>query len=484
MWLSAGSGLSLVHGFSFKGTVVSRFPSQRRRRDGTRHDHTAYKSTECPTYFVPPVGSASLQDADPEIFDLISMEALRQRKQMNLIASENYASPAVLEALGSCLVNKYSEGYPGKRYYAGNSNIDAVELLCQKRALSLFKLNSSEWSVNVQPYSGSPANFAVYTALLNPGDTILGLSLDCGGHLSHGHQTTARKVSATAKYFNCISYGLDAITELVNYEQIEALAIEHKPKLIIAGASAYSRDWDYRRIRLIADKVKAYSMADIAHTAGFVATGLLADPFKSCDVVTCTTQKSLRGPRAGVIFCKKEYVRAINDAVFPGLQGGPHNNQVAGVAVALHEASLPTFKTYAERVIQNARTLSDNFIDLGYKILTNGTDNHMMLISLRQYNVTGKIVEELMESCGILVNRNAVVGDNSALQPSGIRIGTLAVTTMGLGVNDMKQLALLIHQVVMLARSAGDARGIAADKLETIRDHVMLLTKNNTLYID
>jgi glycine hydroxymethyltransferase len=397
---------------------------------------------------------STLQDSDPELHELIKQESDRQRSHLNLIASENYASSAVLEALGSCLVNKYSEGYPGRRYYAGNAIIDNIETTCKLRAMKLFGLKDGEWCVNVQPYSGTPANFAVYTGLLEPGDTMLGLSLNCGGHLSHGHQTAARKVSATSKYFNCLHYGLDPNTELVDYQQLEEMARLHRPRLIVAGASAYSRDWDYSRIKSIAKSIGAYLMADIAHTAGLVATGLLNSPFQHCDVVTCTTQKSLRGPRAGLIFCRTALEKQINEAVFPGIQGGPHNNQIASVAVALQEALHPSYTHYMKSVVVNARALSDALMERGYKVLTNGTDNHIVLVSLKAHNVSAKAMEGVLERCGILVNRNTVVGDKSALNPTGIRMGTLAATTIGLTADDMKQVAQIFHEAVSIAKQS------------------------------
>ena len=385
----------------------------------------------------------SLEDADSEIYNLIVEEYDRQRDSIELIASENYTSAAVRDCLGSVLTNKYSEGYPGARYYGGNEVIDKIERLCQERALNAFGLDADTWAVNVQPYSGSPANFAVYTALLQPHDRIMGLDLPSGGHLTHGFQTAKRRVSATSVYFESMPYkvGPDG---LIDYDEMERLASAFKPKLLIVGASAYSRDFDYGRFRAVADKVGAYLMADIAHISGFVATGLMRSPFDVCDIVTTTTHKTLRGPRAGMIFCRRQYEQKVKDAVFPGLQGGPHEHQIAAIATQLRSVATPEFRDYMETVRDNARALSAHLITDGYAVITGGTDNHLFLLDLRPKGITGAQAEKALESAGISVNKNTIPGDVSALKPSGIRIGTSAITTRGLKPADMKQVAEFI----------------------------------------
>lgn len=406
--------------------------------------------------------SRSLKDADPEIHTLIDQETKRQRGSIELIASENYTSPAVLECLGSILTNKYSEGYPGARYYGGNEVIDRVERLAQKRALAAFGLSEEEWSVNVQPYSGSPANFAVYTGLLKPGDTIMGLDLPDGGHLTHGFKTAKRRVSASAIYFESVAYHVGA-DGLIDYDGVEALALAAQPRLIIVGASAYSRDFDYARFRRVADSVGAYLMADIAHIAGFVATGLMRSPFPWCDVVTTTTNKTLRGPRAGLIFSRAGLAQKIRDAVFPGLQGGPHQNQIAAIATQMREVATPEYRAYMERVRENARALAAALTAAGLTVVTGGTDNHLMLIDLRARGITGADAERALELTGISVNKNTIPGDLSALKPSGIRIGTAAVTTRGLRVEHMHRLSGFIMSALRHVGDEGALRLIHQD---------------------
>lgn len=402
----------------------------------------------------------SLGEADPEVCEIITKEKERQFKSLELIASENFTSRAVMEAVGSCLTNKYSEGLPGKRYYGGNEYIDELETLCQKRALAAFNLDENKWGVNVQPLSGSPANFEVYTAILKPHDRIMGLDLPHGGHLSHGFMTPKRRVSGTSIYFESMPYRLDESTGLVNYDMLEKTAILFRPKLIIAGASAYPRDFDYPRLRQIADAVGAFLMMDMAHISGLVAASVVADPFKYCDVVTTTTHKSLRGPRGGMIFFKKDPVlgveleSAINNAVFPGLQGGPHNHTIGGLAVCLKHAQSPEFKVYQNKVVSNCRALASRLVELGYKLVSGGSDNHLVLVDLRPMGIDGARVEKILDMASITLNKNSVPGDKSALVPGGIRIGSPAMTTRGFSEKEFVAIADFIHEGVEITLEA------------------------------
>lgn len=380
---------------------------------------------------------------------LIRSEEKRQQGALNLIASENYVSPAVRAAMGSVLTNKYSEGYPGARYYSGNSIIDQVELRAQQLALKLFRLAPESWGVNVQPYSGSPANFAVYTALVPPGGTILSLRLDMGGHLTHGHH-----VSATSTFWKFIHYHVDEHTHMLDYDAIQAIAVRERPQMIVAGYSAYAREIDFAAFRKIADRCGALLFIDFSHIAGLVAGGMHMSPFPHADVAMTTTHKTLRGPRGAMIIARKSHIGAINKAVFPGLQGGPHNHQTAAIAVALTEALKPSFSSYAAHVVANARALSGALGSLGWNIETGGTDTHLLLANLAPLEIDGAEAERRLERAGILVNKNAIPYDQrSPSRPSGIRIGTAAATTRGLRAADMPRIAEWMHTVLTTGRT-------------------------------
>lgn len=406
-------------------------------------------------------GLRPLEEVDAEMCELIELEKRRQFTSIELIASENFASRAVMDCLGSCLTNKYAEGLPGKRYYGGNEIVDQVENMCRDRALQAYGLNAENWGVNVQPYSGSPANFAVYTGLLKPHDRIMGLDLPSGGHLTHGFYTLDKKtmsrkaVSATSVYFESLPYRVDPSTGIIDYDELARTAAIFKPALIVCGGSAYPRDWDYARYRKIADDNGALLMMDMAHISGLVVTKEAANPFDYCDVVTTTTHKSLRGPRSGIIFFKKDargFEDKINAAVFPALQGGPHVHQIAGVAVQLREAMKPEFKAYVVQLKKNIAAMADRLVaHHGYKLATGGTDNHLLLWDLRPAGITGSKIEKICDVCQITLNKNAVPGDVSALSPGGVRIGAPAMTTRGLVEKDFVEVADILHVAVELA---------------------------------
>ncbi len=384
----------------------------------------------------------NLAKKDSQIAKLIKSEIERQETTINLIASENIAPKEVLETLGSPLVNKYSEGYPGKRYYSGVKFYDEIESLCQKRALELFDLSDAKWGVNVQPLSGTPANLAIYGALAEQGEKILGMSLAAGGHLSHG-----TKISFSGKFWRGVFYGVNS-EGFLDYKEIEKIALEEKPKIIIAGATAYSREIDFKKFSEIAKKVGAYLVADISHTAGLIAADLHLSPFSFADVVMFTTHKTLRGPRGAVIFAKTELIDKINKAVFPGVQGGPHNNITAAKAVAFKLAKSEQFKKYQKQVIKNAKVLAEELKKYGLNILTGGTDNHLIVLDLKSMSIGGKEAEEILEKGGILVNREMLPDDQKALNPSGIRLGTPYITSRGMKVEQMKQIANWIKRIL------------------------------------
>lgn len=384
----------------------------------------------------------NIQKQDPQLYEIMKREEQRQKEGIELIASENYVSLPVLEAMGSVLTNKYSEGYPGKRYYGGNEVIDEAETLAINRAKELFGAEH----VNVQPLSGSPANLAVYMGLLNPGDKVLGFSLDQGGHLSHGHP-----LNFSGKLYTIIPYFVKKGTEIIDMDEVEAIALKEKPKMILAGFSAYSRDLDWKRFREIADKVGAFLFADIAHIAGLIAGKQLENPVPYCDVVSTTTHKTLRGPRGAIIMCKEKFAAQIDKAVFPGVQGGPHDHINAAKAVAFLEALKPEFAEYSKQIIKNAKALSSALQNKGYRIVSGGTDNHLFLVDLYgSKQITGKEAEKALETVEISINKNMIPFDpRKPMDPSGIRLGTPALTTRGCTEKDMETVANLIDEALM-----------------------------------
>lgn len=382
----------------------------------------------------------NLKKEDKEIYDLMKKELKRQEKGIELIASENFVSRAVMEAMGSHLTNKYAEGYPGKRYYGGCGIVDKVEEIARQRAKELFGAEH----VNVQPHSGSQANMAVYFTILKPVDTVLGMDLSNGGHLTHGSP-----VNFSGKLFNFVSYGVDENTETIDYNNVRELALKHKPKLIVAGASAYSRIIDFKKFKEICDEVNAYFMVDMAHIAGLVATGAHPSPVPYADFVTSTTHKTLRGPRGGLILCKEKYAKDLDKNIFPGMQGGPLMHIIAAKAVCFKEALDSSFKTYIDNVVLNCNVLGEELVKYGFKLVSNGTDNHLILVNLSNKNITGKEAENLLDSIGITVNKNTVPNEKrSPFVTSGIRIGTAAVTTRGFDVEAMKEIANIINEAI------------------------------------
>ncbi|KAM5352166.1 hypothetical protein ACJ41O_004889 [Fusarium nematophilum] len=445
--------------------------------------------------------SAHLGKADPAVFDIIEKEKARQKHFINLIPSENFTSQAVLDALGSVMQNKYSEGYPGARYYGGNEFIDQSERLCQQRALESFGLDPKSWGVNVQALSGAPANLYVYSALLNTHDRLMGLDLPHGGHLSHGYQTPTKKISAVSKYFETVPYRLDESTGYIDYDKLEELASIYRPKIIVAGASAYSRLIDYQRMREICDKVNAYLLADIAHISGLIAAKVLPGPFAFADIVTTTSHKSLRGPRGALILYRKgvrkqnpktkedilyDLEGPINNSVFPGHQGGPHNHTITALSVALKQAQTPEFHAYQSQVLTNAKAFAKRLSEpkgkggLGYKLVSGGTDNHLVLADLKPQGIDGSRVERVLELVGVAANKNTVPGDRSALVPGGLRMGTPAMTTRGFNEDDFVRVADVVDRAVTIAsridkaaRKAAEERGEKSPgKLKIFLEHL------------
>ncbi|RDI77472.1 Sec14 cytosolic factor [Venturia inaequalis] len=429
----------------------------------------------------------SLVETDPEVKEIMEKEIKRQRESILLIASENVTSRAVFDALGSPMSNKYSEGYPGARYYGGNEQIDRMELLCQARALKTFGLDPEKWGVNVQTLSGSPANLQVYQAIMRPHERLMGLDLPHGGHLSHGYQTAQRKISAVSTYFETLPYRVNLETGLVDMDRLEENALMYRPKVIVAGTSAYCRNFDYKRFKEVCDKVGCYLMVDMAHISGLIAAGVIPSPFEYADIVTTTTHKSLRGPRGAMIFFRKgvrktdpksgketlyDLENPINFSVFPGHQGGPHNHTITALAVALKQAQTPEFLQYQQQVIKNSKTLEHEFTSLGYTLVTGGTDNHMVLLDLKPQALDGARVEAVLEQVNIACNKNTTPGDKSALTPQGIRIGAPAMTSRGMGEADFKRIANYIDACIKICKEVQAELPKEANKLKDFKAKV------------
>ena len=407
-----------------------------------------------------------LDTQDPEIAAAIKGELRRQREGLEMIPSENFTSKAVLEALGSVMTNKYSEGYPGKRYYGGNQFIDVAENLAIERAKKLFGAEH----VNVQCYSGSPGNLEIYFALLNFGDTVMGMNLTHGGHLTHGHP-----VNFSGKAYHFVQYGVNKETEIIDYDEVREIALREKPKLIVSGYTAYPREVNFKRFAKIAEEVGAISMADTSHISGLIIAGVHQSPFPETDVVMTTTHKTLRGPRGAIIMCKQKYAQQIDKAVFPGMQGGPHDNNTAAKAVCFGEALKPEFKEYGKQIVKNAKTLAEGLLKNGFRLVSGGTDNHLVLIDLTNKNVTGKQAESALDKANITVNKNTIPYDTrSPFDPSGIRIGTPALTTRGMKEPEMKYIADLISEAIENVNNE--------EALTKVKMKVIELTKKFPLY--
>ncbi|XP_059454285.1 serine hydroxymethyltransferase 7 [Corylus avellana] len=444
-------------------------------------------------------GNQPLAVADPEVHAIMEKEGQRQFRGIELIASENFVSRAVMEALGSHLTNKYSEGMPGARYYTGNQHIDQIELICWERALAAFNLDSEKWGVNVQPYSCTSANFAVYTGLLLPNDRIMGLDSPSGGHLSHGYYTpSGKKVSAASIFFESLPYKVNPQTGYIDYEKLEEKALDFRPKILICGGSSYPREWDFARLRQIADKCGAVLMCDMAHISGLVAAKECANPFEYCDIVTSTTHKSLRGPRGGIIFYRRgvksrkqglhlscgdgsahyDFEEKINFAVFPSLQGGPHNNHIAALAIALKQVATPEYKAYIQQVKKNAQALASALLKRKCRLVTGGTDNHLLLWDLTALGLAGKYYEKVCEMCHITLNKSAIFGDNGSISPGGVRIGTPAMTSRGCLEADFETIAdflLKAAQItIMVQREHGKFQKDFLKGLQSNKDIVEL----------